>query len=657
MKETLTISDRIWFIRRPLQFLADIAILSAAFIIAYLPAINLQLGDFYLNTALGQLPFVVLVQFSALFLSGSYSILWRYISIEDLKVFLRAAIVSCCVLIAFRFVLNISHFSIWQVPLSVIFIDSILGFGGILGLRVARRFAYEYGDNRSFFGVAKRMKKRPVLVVGAGRSGAALAKDMVSRADSNLEIRGFVDDDPQKLRGSLSGIKVLGTTHDLPRLVEEMDVNEVVIAIDQASGKDIRRIIELCGSIPVKTQIVPSLNEIAQGNVSVNRIRDVEIDDLLGRAPVTLEDENLYAFLSGKTVMVTGAGGSIGSELVRQIIRYNPKQLLLAERSEFALFQIERELVKRFPETPHTPLLADVSDRSRMREIFEHHKPEVIFHAAAHKHVPLMESNQIEAIKNNILATRCLGELAGEFGISDMVLISTDKAVNPTSIMGASKRAAEVIVQDLNRRFDTNFTSVRFGNVLGSAGSVVPIFREQIKLGEPITVTDAEMTRYFMTIPEASQLVLQAGAIGTGGEIFVLDMGEPIKILDLAEDMIRLSGLVPYEDIEIKITGMRPGEKLFEELEISGEDLVKTKHPKIYIGKIASYTPDVVQQMIAAFENVVAENDTSLLRKTFIEFIPEVMFRNADAKAPAAEDPPKEDKLIAPPAKLEMASK
>lgn len=626
LKETSTFSDRVWFVRRPLQFLADIAILSTAFLVAYLPAINIQLGEYYLHTALNQLPFVVLVQFSALFLSGSYSILWRYISIEDLKVFLRAAIVSCVILVAFRFLLNITHFSVWQIPLSVIFIDTILGFGGILGIRVARRFAHEYGDKRAFFGVAKRTKKRPVLVIGAGRLGSALAKEMVGRGDSNLEIRGFVDDDPQKQRGSLSGIKVLGTTHDLARLVDEMDVDEVVIAIDQASGKVIRRILELCGNIPVKTQIVPSLNEIAQGSVSVNRVRDVQIEDLLGRAPVKIEDENLHEFLSGKTVMVTGAGGSIGSELIRQIVRFHPKSLLLVERAEFALFQIDREMVKRYPDISYKPLLADLNDRRRMRDIFELHRPQVIFHAAAHKHVPLMEANPVEAVKNNIFATRNLGELAGEFGVSDMVLISTDKAVNPTSIMGASKRAAEIVVQELDRLFDTNYISVRFGNVLGSAGSVVPIFREQIRLGEPITVTDAEMTRYFMTIPEAAQLVMQAGAIGKGGEIFVLDMGEPVKIIDLAEDMVRLSGLTPYEDIEIQITGMRPGEKLFEELEITGEDLVKTRHPKIFIGKISGYPAETVQKMIASFESAIDTGNTESLRQTFIEYIPEVIF-------------------------------
>jgi len=623
LRDRKNITDRLWFLRRPLQFLTDVAVLSSAFLLAYLPAINIQLGDYYFDTALSQLPLVVLVQFSSLFLSGAYSILWRYVSIEDLKVFLRAALISGAILIGFRFVLIFSDFNLWQVPVSVIIIDTVLGFGGLLGLRVMRRFVHEFSDKRLFFGPTRRTKRRPALVVGAGRLGAALAKEVVGRADSNLEIRGFVDDDSRKQRGSVGGIKVLGTTNDLARLVDELDVKEVVIAIDQAQGKEIRRILEICGEIPVKAQIVPSLNEIAQGSVSINRVRDVEIDDLLGREPVKLDDENLHAFLGGRTIMVTGAGGSIGSELVRQITRFNPQRLLLVERAEYMLFQIERELKRRFPGTEGIALLADVSDEPRMREIFEQYEPAVVFHAAAHKHVPLMEANSVEAIKNNILATSMIANLAGEMGSSHFVLISTDKAVNPTSIMGASKRVAEIVVQGLNQKFKTCYTSVRFGNVLGSAGSVVPIFREQIQLGEAITVTDREMTRYFMTIPEASQLVLQAGAIGEGGEIFVLDMGEPVKILDLAEDMIRLSGLTPYEDVDIVFTGIRQGEKLFEELEITGEDLVKTKHPKIFIGKIASYTADEIEGLLDNFRKAVLESNDEMIRRVFNNVLPE----------------------------------
>ena len=634
MNEHEDITERLWFLRRPLQFLVDIAVLSAAFLLAYLPAINIQLGDFYLTTAVTQLPLVVLVQFASLFLTGAYSILWRYVSIEDIRVFIRAGAISGGVLIAFRFALITTDFNLWQVPISVIVIDTVLAFGGLLALRVTRRFIYELREKRTVFGPVKRIKRKPALVVGAGRGGAALAKDVVGRADSSLQIRGFVDDDPRKLGGSVSGIRILGTTRDLPRLVDELDVKEVVIAMDHAQGKEIRRILGMCSEIGVKAQIIPSLNEIAQGQVSVNRIRDVEIEDLLGREPVKLDDENLYSFLRGKVVMVTGAGGSIGSELVRQITRYEPARLLLVERAEYMLFTISRELSRLFPDIHYEALLADVGDEVRMREIFDQFRPQVIFHAAAHKHVPLMESNSVEAVKNNIFATRGLGILAGEFGALDFVLISTDKAVNPTSIMGASKRVAEIVVQSLNRKFSTNYTSVRFGNVLGSAGSVVPIFREQIRNGEAITVTDPKMTRYFMTIPEASQLVLQAGALGNGGEIFILDMGEPVRILELAEDMIRLSGLTPYEDIDIEFTGIRKGEKLFEELEITGEDLLKTKHPKIFIGKIAAYDDRAVDHILDAFANALRSRSEAAIRKAFIECLPEAEIGTAEVGPP-----------------------
>ena len=615
--------ERFWFLRRPVQFLADIVVLCAAFLIAYLPSLNIQLGEFYFQTAITQLPFVVFIQFSTLFLIGTYSILWRYVSLEDIKSFLKAALISGVILIAVRLLLSLTNFNLWQVPISVILIDTLLAFGGLLGLRVLRRFAYELGEKRSYSGVKRRLKRKATLFVGAGRIGAIAVRDVLGRADTEFEVRGFVDDDRRKKGGSVNGIKVLGTTDDMARLIDELNIEQVVIAIDQAQGKEIRRILDICREIPVKARIVPSMHEIVHGRVQVSRIRDVEIEDLLGREPVELDDKNLHEFLTDKVVMVTGAGGSIGSELVRQLAEFNPKLLLLVERAEFMLFQIEREMVKDFTETCFVPLLADVSDAPRMREIFNEYQPQVVFHAAAHKHVPLMETNPTEAIKNNVFATKLIGELAGEFAVKDFVLISTDKAVNPTSVMGASKRIAEIVLQNLNNIYPTRFMAVRFGNVLGSAGSVVPIFKEQIRKGEAITVTDKEMTRYFMTIPEASQLVLQAGALGKGGEIFILDMGEPIKILDLAEDMIRLSGLEPYEDIDIIFTGIRKGEKLFEELEITGEDLLKTEHPKIFIGKIATYSSEEVGEILSNFGAAVTENSEAKIRALFNHFLPE----------------------------------
>ncbi|MEZ5428675.1 MAG: nucleoside-diphosphate sugar epimerase/dehydratase [Pyrinomonadaceae bacterium] len=615
--------ERLWFLRRPFQFLCDVSVLAGAFFLAYLFRFDFQLNEYYFDNALNQLPFVVLVQFASLFLVGAYSIIWRYVSFEDIKAFLKAALMSGLILVLVRLLLSPGRFIRWQVPLSIILMDTLFAFAGLLTLRLLRRFFYEISEKRSFQPGKARVVKKSTLLVGAGRIGALVVKDILGRGDTEFEIKGFVDDDKHKKGGSVNGIKVLGTTDDLARLVDELHIEQVVIAIDQAQGKDIRRILDICGAIPVKARIVPSLHEIVHGSVKVSRIRDVQIEDLLGREPVELDDENLHDFLTGKVVLVTGAGGSIGSELVRQAAEFKPKLLLLVERTEFPLFEIERELSKNFEHLNYAPLLADIGDELRMREIFEEYKPEVVFHAAAHKHVPIMEANPTEAIKNNIFATKLIGELAGETGTRDFVLISTDKAVNPTSVMGASKRIAEIVLQGLNQVYQTNFMAVRFGNVLGSTGSVIPIFREQIQQGKPITVTHKDMTRYFMTIPEASQLVLQAGALGKGGEIFILDMGQPVRILDLAEDMIRLSGLQPYEEIGIVFTGMRPGEKLFEELEITGENLLKTEHPKIFIGRIAAYPNEDIEQILSSFRQALSENDKTKIRRLLNHFLPE----------------------------------
>ncbi|MFN2513771.1 MAG: polysaccharide biosynthesis protein [Pyrinomonadaceae bacterium] len=608
---------------RKLQYAVDLTILVGAFVLAYLLRFDFAIPERDVYHALMQLPVVILVQFGILFLTGVYTFIWRYVGMAEMKAFLIGALCSVLPLVALRLWLPY-EFQQWRVPFSVIVIDTFLAFGGVLGVRLLRRSLYERDQKRQRASVdSGNGHKSRVLLIGAGRAGMLAAREIQNRGDSDKKIIGFVDDDPNKQRAVINGVKVLGVTQALPSLVRELDINQVVISIAQASRQDFRRILNICEQIPVKVQIIPAFYEILQGRLNISRIRDVQIEDLLGREPVRLDEEGVQRFVSGKTVMITGAGGSIGSELARQLARFKPSCLLLVDRSEFGLFNIDLELRDSWPELTIMTLVADVGDRERMRSIFATHRPQVVIHAAAHKHVPMMESNSGEAVKNNVFATRELGDLAGQFEVEVFVLVSTDKAVRPTSIMGATKRVAEIVVQDLNRRYATRYVAVRFGNVIGSAGSVVPLFREQIRKGGPVTVTHPDMVRYFMTIPEAAQLVFQAGAIGQGGEIFILNMGEPVLILDLAKEIIALSGLKPFEDIDITFTGLRPGEKLFEELETSAEQIVRTRHPKIFIGRIAAYPQTKVYEALEKLMLFSKEGEERELRRYLNALLPE----------------------------------
>ncbi len=602
------------------QFALDILVLLSAFILAYLLRFDFAPPRHEVISALNQIPLVILVQFSVLYFTGIYKFIWRFIGLTEAKRIIYAAGVAALPLIALRLWLPES-LQEWRIPLSVITIDSFLAFGGVLMLRVARRDAYERKHRKATH--SRGIKRKPVLLIGAGRAGVTTATEIRGRGDGDLEIKGFIDDDPAKRRSSIQGIPVLGSTSDLPELVARLKIDHVVISIARASRDDFRRILDLCHAIPIPVRVIPCLYEILQGKVKVSRIRDVEIEDLLGRDPVQLDQESLNEFLTGKTVMVTGAGGSIGSELSRQVARFKPAHILLVERAECSLFNIDREMRSKFPEISIHPLVGDITDETRMRSIFAAHAPQIVLHSAAHKHVPMMESNTPEAVKNNVLGTNLLGQLAGEFNAEAFVLISTDKAVRPTSVMGATKRIAELVVQDLDARYQTRYVAVRFGNVIGSAGSVIPIFREQILSGGPVTVTHPDMVRYFMTIPEASQLVLQAGAMGEGGEIFILNMGEPVRILDLARETIRLSGLRPYEDIDIVFTGVRPGEKLFEELDTAEEELIRTLHPKIFIGKISAYPHELIQQALHRLTVLAIKGWSRELRREMNALLPE----------------------------------
>jgi len=482
---------------------------------------------------------------------------------------------------------------------------------------------------------------RRVLVIGAGRAAETLLREIHRMREKRYRVIGLVDDDPNKKGILIHGVPVLGTTDDVKGVCEDEDIDEILIAIPSASQKQLRSVIEKCRGTKLQFQTLPSMDDLIDGRVTVSQIHKVQIDDLLGREAVQLDTQAVARFLNGRRVLITGAGGSIGTEMCRQVAAFGPDRLILVEQAENNLFDITNELRRSFPAINLAPVICDIYDRQRVTSVFETHHPEVVIHAAAHKHVPLMEHNPCEAVKNNIFGTKNVADAACRFGVAEFVQISTDKAVNPSSIMGASKRVAEIYTQLLNGRAGcpTQFKSVRFGNVLGSAGSVVPTFERQIRRGGPVTVTHPEMQRYFMTIPEASQLVLQAAAAGEGGKVFVLDMGEPVKIVDLARDMITLSGLRVGDDIDIAFTGIRPGEKLFEELRTKGEDIAPTTHPKVKIWQHRPADWELVETCLKDLEELVNSTNRDRVITTIRRLVPEYRPQEAAEAAEAAEVP------------------
>ncbi len=505
-------------------------------------------------------------------------------------------------------------------PRGVIVMDFVLSVALISSFRLTLRVVRTWSIARQ---LAPAGVERRVAIVGAGDVGEALAKELLQRNDGGLRLVGFIDNDRHKIGRSIHGLPVYGPLEDLAKLAPLIGVNELVITFKDVSPKRVKEIVELARQIGATTQIVPSFTQLASGEVKIERSRPVAIEDLLGRIPVKLDSEGITRMLRGRVVMVTGAGGSIGSELCRQILAQEPKALVLVEQTEIALFEIEQELIKTYDSTRVLPLIVDITDGAAIRTVFARCRPEIVFHAAAHKHVPLMERQPGEAVKNNTLATAALTRLASEYGVERFVFISTDKAINPTSVMGCSKRLAEKALQSRQRApgNGTAFMAVRFGNVLGSSGSVIPTFRRQIAQGGPVTVTHAEMTRYFMTIPEAVGLVLQTATIGGGGEIFILDMGEPVKIIDMARQMIELSGYEPEIDIEIKITGLRPGEKLYEELRHTDESHEATEHPRIFKLKSEPATGDTDAWLEEL--RVVAVQNPQSIKDTMKRLVPE----------------------------------
>lgn len=508
----------------------------------------------------------------AFYFFGLYKNIWRYASIGEMLSIVYSVTVGSGVTI-----LMVYFLSPLRLPYSVSVLFWLIVIVLVGGLRFSQRMRHE----NNVFAVWNK-PQRKVLIIGAGDAGVLALRELKNRDFQGGMPVGFIDDSKDKIKLHVQGFPVLGSREDIPAIVEKFQVDEIIIAIPSAAGDTIRELVEICketGAASLK--ILPGVYDILSGKITVSPIREVQVEDLLGRDPVSVNLDEVAGYLTGQVVLVTGAGGSIGSELCRQITKFSPDRLILAGHGENSIFDIEQEL-KNYPVVTE---VIDIKDYTKVKVVFDKYKPSVVFHAAAHKHVPLMEGNPEEALKNNILGTHNLATAADQCGVRTFVLVSTDKAVNPTSVMGASKRIAEMIIQDFDCRSETKFVAVRFGNVLGSRGSVIPTFKKQIEAGGPVTVTDPQMTRYFMTIPEASQLVIQAGAMASGGEIFILDMGRPVKIVDLARDLIRLSGLEPDKDIKIEFSGIRPGEKLFEELLTSEEGTTATRHKRIFVAR------------------------------------------------------------------------
>lgn len=642
---------------RALQIIVDLAILSAAYWLAYLLRFDGHPPLQMVKRLMFTWPYVVGLEYLVLSLFAVPRFAWRYVGLREVARVLWATSAATAVLLAVRIVSGVyvarwGYLQYALVPAGVIVVNFALGFLGVAGVRVLRRIEAERSANHRL-AASERPELVPTLLIGAGRGGVMVAREIAGRPDLGIVPVGFLDDDAAKAGTIIHGITVLGSISELAKFAKRTEAQQALLTIANAPRTVTRRIVQACERAGLPTKVVPGLYQILEGKVSLTRIRPVSIEDLLGREAVKLDTERIGEFLTGRRVVVTGAGGSIGSEICRQVARHAPARLVLVERSEYALFRIHEELKGAFPALELTPSICDVCDGARVDAVFTEHAPEVVFHAAAYKHVPMMELNPGEALKNNVFGTKVVADAARNHAARAFVLISTDKAVNPSSIMGATKRIGEKYIQALSNGSGTKYLAVRFGNVLGSTGSVIPIFKRQIAAGGPVTVTHPEMKRYFMTIPEASQLVLEASAMGEGGEIFVLDMGEPVKIADLAEELIRLSGFTPGADIKIEFTGVRPGEKLFEELGFDAEQMSKTAHPSIYIGKLAPATLAEVTTAIDALHALVGETSVATVRSALRRLVPEILpdgeipvSKRADA--PATPETPERVSVLTP---------
>jgi FlaA1/EpsC-like NDP-sugar epimerase len=600
--------------RRLGQVGVDACLLALAYYLAYVLRFDEGIPQRYENLLWDTIALTVAMKLVTFAMFGLYSKLWRYVDQKDFESILKAVVVSTVGLIVVLFLFSIGRH---DPPRGVLALDFLLSLVFVSGARFAVRTLVE----RPSRGAILERAANEVLIVGAGNGGQQVAFELRRNPGLRSAPVGFVDDDPRKQGMRIAGIKVLGTTGQLPRVLDGVQPDEVIIAIPSAPGTLRQQVVTACRERGIPVRTLPTTFELLSGGVNLMRqVREVRVEDVLGRDPVRVEIDRVGAYLRGRTVLVTGAGGSIGAELCRQIARVGAKRLVLVENSENALFEIARELEEERHFARIASVLADCKDATRMREVFDEQRPSVVFHAAAYKHVPLMEENPVEAVRNNAVATRIVAAAAGESGVERFVLVSTDKAVSPATVMGASKALAEWAIEAAQNRWKgTRYASVRFGNVLGSSGSVVPIFRRQIAQGGPVTVTDEKMSRYFMTIPEAVQLIIRSGELSTGGEVFVLEMGDPVKILDLARNMIRLAGLEPEVDIAVEIIGRRPGEKIHEELFNPGERPEPTPADKIVCAVQSPLDPDWVESAFGRIEELAYAGDAAALAATVAE--------------------------------------
>jgi len=547
----------------------DTILINLAVILALLLRFEADIPGQYIDAYLSLVPYITIITLVSLYVFRLYHRMWQYASLDELFGILKSVTTSILILVMLIYTIPLSH-----LPRSIYILAWLLMLILIGASRLGWRILRDLLIKESSL-VAKK-----TLIIGAGDAGEMVIRELLNNTSLNLKPVGIVDDSKSKQYLTLHGIPVLGNRNDIPRIVDKYAIEEIILAIPSAKGKTVREIVAICRQTPAKLRIFQGTDDLLDRR---HRLREIQLEDLLRREPVKMNLEEIALYLNDKTVLVSGAGGSIGSELCRQVCMHGIKKIILLDNNENALFEIDNEIKSIFSNVIIETELTDIKDKDKLEYSFSHHKPEVVFHAAAHKHVPMMEMHPGEAIKNNIIGTKNISEIADKNGVETFIFISTDKAVNPTSIMGATKRIAEMIVQEINTTSQTHFAAVRFGNVLGSRGSVIPIFKQQIEKGGPVTVTHPDMTRYFMTIPEAVQLVIQAGAMAEGGEIFVLDMGEPVKILDIANDLINLYNLIPEKDIAIQFTGIRPGEKLYEELFTAKEQMAATHNERIYI--------------------------------------------------------------------------